>query len=443
MEHEDVAGTEQAERSAPPESLAPSRFRSVSLKRGRALSLLRSRTAREAAGFAVASLLANVFAVVATALLTRNLTTAAFGSYSFAVSLLFFVALFFEFGLLVPAARLAAISDGRDRRQIIGAALLVYLPIGAAFSATIFVLSFWVDGWFHVEAADALRAAALPAVAFPFTLVLQQLAQGVDRLHVASVATVLAQLLLVALLGLWLSLGSGLSTVNALIFRSLALLIAGICSAVWLRPLFSAATAWSRELMRQSRQWGFHLFVGRVLSTGTYNMDVLMLGLWTSSRSVGMYVLAGSLATAGGLPVVGMAGALFARMAREPAIARRWLVTATVVGIACALATWLLAEPVIRVFFSARYLAATGLVLPLALAQLVRGVTGIFNTFLGAHGRGADLRNAGLVLTLSNLFFNFALIPPFGANGAAWASLVALVANLIAHVIVYRRSFAL
>jgi O-antigen/teichoic acid export membrane protein len=106
-------------------------------------------------------------------------------------------------------------------------------------------------------------------------------------------------------------------------------------------------------------------------------------------------------------------------------------------------AAWLLAEPVIRIFFSPRYEAAAALVLPLALAQLVRGTTGIFNTFLTAHGRGADLRNAGLVLTFSNVAFNFMLIPSFGASGAAWASLLALVANLVAHVVFYRRSFAL
>jgi O-antigen/teichoic acid export membrane protein len=130
-------------------------------------------------------------------------------------------------------------------------------------------------------------------------------------------------------------------------------------------------------------------------------------------------------------------------MAREATIARRWLIIASTVGAGSALAACLLAEPIIRTFFSARYAAAAGLVVPLAAAQFVRGVTTIFNTFLSAHAHGAALRNAGLVLTVSNLAFNFALIPSFGAQGAAWASLLALVANLIAHVFFYRRSYAL
>ncbi len=404
--------------------------------------LLRSQITRQAAGFAGANLLANALAVVSTAMVTRNLATAEFGNYAFAASFLGFVALFFEFGLFLPAARLAAVAERSDRRAIIGSALLMYLPVGAAFSASIFVFSFWINGWFHVEAGHALRAAAPLAIGIPFVFVLQQLAQGLDRLHIASVAAVLAQLLLVALLALQLGAGGGLSPSSALVLRVLAFLIAGVACALWLRPALRRTTHWSRELVRQARDWGFQLYIGRVLSIGTYNMDVLMLGIWTSSRSVGLYVLAGSLAAVSGLPVMGMAAALFGRMARDGAIARRWLVIATVVGAASALTTWLLAEPVIRLFFSARYVGAAGLVLPLALAQFVRGVTTIYNTFLSAHGRGAELRNAGLVLTLSNVAFNFALIPSFGARGAAWASLLALLANFIAHVVFYRRSYA-
>ena len=405
--------------------------------------LLRSRTATQAATFTGASLVASALAVVSTALVTRNLRTTEFGSYSFAVSLMLFVALFFEFGLFLPAARLAAVAGLRDRREVIGAALLVYLPIGALFSITIFFLSFWVDRWFNVQAGDALRVTAPVAIGIPFVFVLQQLAQGVDRLHVSSLTAVLTQLLFVVLLVLWLGVGPGLSSSSALVVRTLAFLIAGLAGALWLRPVLGAVGQRALELVRQAREWGFQLFIGRVLSVGTYNMDVLMLGLWATPRWVGLYVLASSLTSVSGMPVMGFCSALFPRMARVPTIDRRWLTIASAVGLACAIGVTVLAEPVIRILFSPRYVAAAGLVLPLAVAQLVRGVTTVFNTFLSAHAQGAALRNAGLVLTLSNVAFNFALIPAYGAQGAAWASLLALVANFIAHVVSYRRSYSL
>jgi O-antigen/teichoic acid export membrane protein len=92
--------------------------------------------------------------------------------------------------------------------------------------------------------------------------------------------------------------------------------------------------------------------------------------------------------------------------------------------------------------FSHRYSPAVRLVAPLALAQAIRGVTSVYNSFLSAQARGTELRNTGVILTFSNIVLNFALIPPFGATGAAWASLIALIANLFAHVFYYRRSLA-
>ncbi len=422
------------------EGKAPFRTR---LRRRPTLGVFQSEIARQAAWFTGANLAANALAVVSTAIVTRSLAPTEFGNYAFAGSVLVFVALFFEFGLFLPAARLAAVSELGERRAIMGAALLVYLPVGVAFSATIFVLSFWIDAWFHVDAGHAMRVAAPFAIGVPFGFVLQQLAQGLDRLHISAVAAALAQLLLVALFAFVAGVGGGLSPASALALRGVAFTLAGLACAFWLRPVFRQTKQWSAEFLRQARDWGFQLFVGRVLSIGTYNMDVLMLGIWTNARSVGLYVLAGSLASVSGLPVIGMAAALFGRMARDVAIARRWLVLATVVGSLSALGAWLLAEPAIRFFFSSRYVGAAALVPPLALAQLVRGVTTIFNTFLSAHGRGVELRNAGLVLAISNVAFNFALIPSFGAQGAAWASLLALVANFLAHVFFYRRSFAI
>jgi O-antigen/teichoic acid export membrane protein len=112
------------------------------------------------------------------------------------------------------------------------------------------------------------------------------------------------------------------------------------------------------------------------------------------------------------------------------------------VGIATVVVASVLAYPFIEIVFSASYLPAAALVLPLALAQMVRGVTTVYNQYLAAHARGRELRNAAIVLTISNVVLNFALIPPFGAMGAAWASVLALVVNLVAHVVYYRQSLA-
>jgi O-antigen/teichoic acid export membrane protein len=402
--------------------------------------LRRNRAFWQAGVFTLSNGLVSIFGVVSSAILARNLSTSAFGAYAFAISFLTLSSLIFDFGLSPSAARLAALGDERARREIVGATVLLYLPVACAYCITIVVVSFGVDDWFHVHVGSALRVVAPIAVAIPAAQIVSRLAQGVDRLHVASLSTLLLQLLLIGLLVIAVSGHVSLSLTGAVVIRCTSVFVSVVVAIVWLRPLFRRTKQRIVELVQHTRRYGFHVYLGHLLSIGTYNMDVLMIGAFTNSRSVGFYSLAGSVAAAAGLPVVGISSALFASMARAPRIRRQWLLLAIAIGSVCALLASLLAEPFIRAAFSPRYAPAAALVLPLALAQAVRGVTGIYNTFLSSHGHGRQLRNTGFILTGSNLVFNFALIPPFGAKGAAWASLAALLVNLGAHVVFYRAS---
>jgi O-antigen/teichoic acid export membrane protein len=398
----------------------------------------RSRTFWQASIFASSNILVALLAVVSTAILARHLGANQFGNYSFAIASLVFIAMIFEFGLFAPAARLAAVAEPSRQRRIVGAAFLLYLPVGLAFCLTIVALSYRIDDWFPVNVGTALRIAAPVAFAIPFTQIAQQLSQGVDSLHIASITAVVMQVIFLGALVLAV-LAGGFGLTTAVILRCVAVATGAVAAAVWLRPALRSARDLVVELVHEARVWGFHLYIGRLLSIGTYNMDVLMLGGLAGSTPVGLYTLAGSVAAAAGLPVLGMTTALFAPLARADRIGSRPLTLSAALGLTTSLAAWLLAGPFIRVTFGEQYVSAAHLVLPLALAQAVRGVTGVYNTFLQAHGRGRELRNAGLILTGSNLALNVSLIPPFGASGAAWASLGALLANLIGHIVFYRR----
>lgn len=400
----------------------------------------RNRTLRQALVFTGATVLVSLLSAVAKALVARNLSASAFGSFSFAVSSLLFGAMFFEFGLFLPAARLLAKSGRTQGRQIVGAALLLYVPVGLAFSATVLAFSFHVDHWFHVQSGSALRFVAPMALVYPFAEIARWLTQGLDRLHVYSISAALAQGLFVLALVVGLEVADRPSVTLPIALQSLAMMVAWLVLVSWLKPRFTGSIAYVRSLLQQARSFGFQVYVGRLLSLGTYNMDVLMVAGWTDARRVGLYTLAGALAGASGLPVVGMANALFPRMVHAARLHRDWIRISWVVGFVFASAAYVLAKPLFRLVFAPEYVGAADYVLPLALAQVVRGVTGIYNNFLAAHGRGKELRNAGVVLTVSNLALNFLLIPTYGATGAAWASLLALLANYGAHVFFYRRS---
>jgi O-antigen/teichoic acid export membrane protein len=403
-------------------------------------SILRSRLLGQTALFAVSSAIVSLLAAVAKAVIARRLPTEAFGSFSFATAFLLFTAMIFEFGVFLPAARLAAKEQQRGKQEIVGAALIVFVPVGLAFVVTTVALSAVVDDLFHVHAARALALSAPLAFVYPFRQLALWLAQGLDRLHVFAITSVVAQCILIGALGVVAGAGWPLTTTSALVLQSGAFFVGSILFVIWARPVFGRARRRIRALTDGARSYGFQVYLGRVLSVGTYNMDVLMLAAFTNASTVGYYSLAGAIATASGFPVVGFSTALFHRMVRHDQIERRWLVGSCVVGLAAAASAWIFAAPFIDGLFSHRYSPAVGLVGPLALAQAVRGVTGVYNSFLSAQARGRELRNAAFILTSFNIALNFALIPTYGAKGAAWASFVALLANLVAHIFYYRRS---
>ena len=395
----------------------------------------------QASVYTASSIVVSLLGLISSALLTRNLGTNEFGRYAFAVSFISFAIIFFEFGISLPAARLTArCTDPVEARRVAGASFLAFVPVGLLFAAVVYGLSYTTEPVFHADVGRALRLAAPLLFIFPFIGLSVQISQGLDRLHTSSITSVVSQAAFVLFLVIALAVTSRMSVATALLLRVAAFTLGTFVFIGWVRPVLGGALKYVRPLLREIRAYGFSVYTGRVLSIATYNMDTLMVAAFAGARSAGFYVLAGSLAYASGLPVTGMAAALFARMTREDHIDARWLALAWCVGLAAVAFTVAVARPFLSLAFSPRYAAAYVLVLPLALAQMLRGVTTVYNEFLSAHARGRELRNAAVVLTASNLLFNFALIPPFGALGAAWASFIALVLNLGAHIVYYRRS---
>jgi O-antigen/teichoic acid export membrane protein len=372
--------------------------------------------------------------------IARSLGVATMGSYQFATSFLAFVAMFFEFGLFPPASRLAARSTQEGGRNIFGASVAAFVPIGVAYSITVFALSYGIDSWFHVHVGIAIRLLVPLFLCYPFQFVVIWMSQGMRRLHVLSVTQSCGAVLTLGLIGIYLALARRLTLASSLLLTSSAQLAGEVFAVIWLRPLFVSIRARLREILTEARRWGFQSYVGRVLSVGTYNMDVLMVAALTDSRQVAFYSLAGGIAGVITFPATGIAAALFPRMTSERGLRRSWKVAVWAAGLAGVIVVWSASDAVVRVTLGHAYLPVVPLVLPLALAASIRGVTQLYISYLAANAKGRELRTAGLILTASNLVLNFALIPPFGATGAAWASFFALVANYASHVTFYRRS---
>lgn len=403
---------------------------------------LSSGVLRQSSSFAINTLLASVIGAVTTILLAKHLTIDGYAIFSLCNSLLGFGAMFFEFGLLVPATRRLPTASDVERREILGASTAIIGALGLSFSFTVVVSAFLLSGAFSVDPSDALLAVAPFAGGWVLSQSCMMLAQGANQISMYSISTVLAKVGYLLAIGLMIVADVDFGATLALVLESLAFLGAGFWVVVRLGPVFRNVRAQVGRLVSEARSYGFSAYSGRVLALGTYHIDVLMVAAFATSSDVAYYALAGSIALPVSLASTGIAIALFGPMTRADQLERRWITAVVGVAALSVVAASILAVPFVDVFLGSRYSGVIALVPPLALAQGFNGVTRLFNNFLWAHGRGNDLRNAAIILTVTNLVANIGLIPPYGALGAAWASALALGVNLGVQVWLYRSARA-
>ncbi len=401
--------------------------------------LLVSRVIGQAAVYAAASGAAMGLSGVGKAIIAREMSPSSFGTFAFAISFATLVAVVFDFGIYSSASRRLARSGAGDRREIVGALLVAFVPLAALTSGAMFGLSFVVDGAFHAHAGSILRAGSILAWAWTFPLLGELTAKGADRLHVFSISNLAGSVGLVVALLAFIAAGVHFSAEFAYLVLNISFVGSLVMLWIWLKPKFQRVRVHIAAFVADTRAWAFQSYVGRFFSIGTYNMDVLMVAWFSDAKSTGYYSLAAALAGFMGLPMMGLAAALFPRMAHEDSIDRRWVGAAWAMAGLALIAVLLVVPPLVDLVFSKNYSPVASLAIPLVLATGVRGVTTVYNTFMSAHARGREMRNVAMILTGSNLVFNFALIPPFGATGAAWASLLALLVNYAAYVTYYRR----
>lgn len=406
--------------------------------RGAIRSATSSKVVRQSASYAASAVAINAMALVTTVILTRILSVEKYSEYAFSLNLLIFMSIFFELGMFYPAAQLIAKAEPQPARALTGAAVFLWLAASGLFTAVVLASTFGpLQTLFKLDVAVELRTIAPLAGAWLATQLALLVAQGHGRLHVYSSTNVTSSaLLLICAMGA-LALGSHDDVILMLLLYGITSLIGSVICLAWFKPTFRSTRA-TRAILTQTRAWGLSLFTGRVLSMGTYRLDVLMLGaLTTGGGPVATYVLATAIAAPVGLPGMASATALFQRMTTATRINLQWMLLPLALALVGTLLLALFGSALVGLLFSDSYAAVSALLVPLSIAAALQGTTTLFNKFLTAHGRGKELRTAALWLTVANVVFNFALIPPFAASGAAWASVLALTVNLAAHMRAY------
>jgi O-antigen/teichoic acid export membrane protein len=176
-------------------------------------------------------------------------------------------------------------------------------------------------------------------------------------------------------------------------------------------------------------------------------MEVILLGAIKGSTEAGLLTVASRAAgvvafvlVAVGYPISPLVARLHASGQNDllRRTVRRTALTVFLASVPIAVGAIAFAHPLLRLFGGEFAGGGTALIL-LVLGQLAFAATGLSGTVLVMTGHESWLLRGAVVGAVANVVLNAALIPPFGLNGAAAGTAIALTAMNICMAYFARR----
>ena len=402
-------------------------------------NLLKHKTARQTAILFGSQIIAIILNILITPIITRNLGPEKYGIFVFIMAFISFISLFFEFGFFSAGARLLAESkDDEKDREIIGALVIVALVISFIFSITIFVFSFFIDGIFHTHAGNIIRTVSLLSFILPFQYMTQQCCQGTNKIKELSILNWVPEA--------WLL--SGLLVIinflNLDIFLTLFLSFSGIVIAVLLvfkrlNPRFIHVEENLKLILKETKEYGIHVYWGRIVDVSTYNLDKIFVSYFRDTVQTGFYGLSALLASPIPLLSQAISTTLFKDFSQKERIPKKVIIFNFLWLLFCVIGLTVLGRFFVTVLFSDRYLSVTPLIFPMALAGFFQGMYQPYIMFFTAHRKGGWVRNMAWMMAFSNFACNILFIPLWGAMGAALASAVSMAFAVFVYLFYYKK----
>lgn len=384
-------------------------------------------------------LLALVLGIGTGVLNTRALGPEGYGIFAFFGVITSFSVLFFRFGIFSSTGVLLAQSkDDIQTREFIGASVFLAFLIGLIYSVFIFLISFFIDGWFNVEIGWILRWTSLMLVALPMTLLVPQIGRGINAIYSISAFNILRPLLYLG--GAVMILFSvKVEPVHLILVNYITTILALFFIIHAFHPLFSHLRDRIDTIFQKTKEYGFHLYLGQVADQSTQQLNGLLIPLFVNTTQLGFFSLGLMITT----PIAGISRALATSMFRDFSEASQIpkkviYYNAAWLGM-CVIGLNVFGGYIIGILFSREFLPAVPLILPLSIAIFFQGMYQPYNMFLATKSLGIEFRNIAIICSIQNLILNLILIRYFGIYGACLALLGSMITWYFSFIVVYRK----
>lgn len=356
--------------------------------------------------------------------LAKEMGVDQFGIYSFAVAVMSFVGIFFEFGFFSTAAKILADNTSpEEERHWLGIFFLFFLVINVGMVSFIFLLSFGIDYLFTDKIGSLLTSVCIFSYVYTLPSFMELVLKGNNRIYALSGFNFLQRLCsLFILAGLWF--WGDLEPFSIFYMVGISYLIAFLFIYFSMKPKFSSIHFYVRRYISYNAEYGWPLYWGRIADVGAYNLDKILIPYFIDARTVGLYTLAYSFAA----PILTIPNALaastFRTFAEKAFIPQNIMRNNIRMIIFSCLSVGLVGYVVLVCYLSQGYEQSFYYLLILILAFAFQGGYGLYNAWLAVRGHVILLRNFSWRIATVDVFANFFLIMWMGGYGGCIAALM-------------------
>ena len=370
---------------------------------------------------------------------SRFLGPTQYGIYTFVITVVEVLILFSGFGFPAAGARVVALAKTtREEQATQGVLVLVALVMGGCMSVLLAVLSPIIEWVFHSTQKGAFLLASILCSTAPLQVMLVQACRGANRIGTLATLNILPKGLYL-LGGLGVVVWATLTAKTALILYYGGTLTTCILALILLRIRFEKVRSHTKVITDEVKRYGFKAYLGGIADTSTYKLNNLLIAGYVDTTWLGFYSVASTMVS----PMVRFSTSLstsaYRSLAYRERLDRKFFLVNGVFLAASAIFIAACARPLIATVLTKQFLPATGLVYILVVTAFFQGLYQPFNAFLGAHGKGREMRSISFVVCVVNLGVAWALIPRLGAYGAAIGSSIAKLCEFLCNVYYYRQ----
>ena len=378
-----------------------------------------SKSTKQATILYITTILGTVLGVLASVINTRSLSPESYGDVRYVNNLIGFISGLLLLGYFTSGSRLLALAKSKQEAKEIKGSMLLVLLVTIIGLIILLIVCFLVHRfWLHRD-FSYLFLYIIPVCYSSILLnYINTSSMGDNSISTIAMARLMPHLLYVIVSVFLYSIIPVTNSVVLILQNGIAVLV--LVSLICYNGFsFTNLRCRIRNLQEENSQYGLHVYLGSLFTLSVPYLAGVSLGVFNLNNTlVGFYSLALSMTTPLGLVPNVIGTTFYKRFALQDRIEQRVLVFTFAISIVTLAIFSVLIFPLVDILYDDAYSTVAIYACFLGIGALIHGLGDVFYRFLGAHGKGKEIRNVSVLVGVISIIGYTLGVYIWGINAA-------------------------